>query len=91
LDKSKVDEKALNKYENLCSKYDTRSPVELATRMASYYFQKDQEAKIGGGFPAPYDATVRPFPELAKVINTELDRLFENIDQDVRDALAYYF
>ena len=31
---------------------------------------------IGGGFPAPYDATVRPFPELAKVINTELDRLF---------------
>ena len=31
---------------------------------------------IGGGFPAPYDSSVRPFPELAKVINTELDRLF---------------
>ena len=31
---------------------------------------------IGGGFPAPYDASVRPFSELAKVINTELDRLF---------------
>jgi ornithine decarboxylase len=31
---------------------------------------------IGGGFPAPYDATVKPFPELAKVINTELERLF---------------
>jgi ornithine decarboxylase len=31
---------------------------------------------IGGGFPAPYDATVRPFAELAKIINTELDRLF---------------
>lgn len=31
---------------------------------------------IGGGFPAPYDDSVRPFPELAKVINTELDRLF---------------
>lgn len=31
---------------------------------------------IGGGFPAPYDASVRPFPELAKVINNELDRLF---------------
>jgi len=31
---------------------------------------------IGGGFPAPYDESVRPFPELAKVINTELDRLF---------------
>ena len=31
---------------------------------------------IGGGFPAPYDATVKPFRELAKVINTEIDRLF---------------
>ncbi|MFI5336209.1 MAG: type III PLP-dependent enzyme [Opitutales bacterium] len=31
---------------------------------------------IGGGFPAPYDASVRPFSELATVINTELDRLF---------------
>ena len=31
---------------------------------------------IGGGFPAPYDASVRPFRELAKVINTELERLF---------------
>jgi len=31
---------------------------------------------IGGGFPAPYDPTVRPFKELAKKINTELDRLF---------------
>ncbi len=31
---------------------------------------------IGGGFPAPYDESVRPFPELAKVINNELKRLF---------------
>ncbi|MBX3750458.1 MAG: type III PLP-dependent enzyme [Opitutaceae bacterium] len=31
---------------------------------------------IGGGFPAPYDESVRPFPELAKVINNELERLF---------------
>lgn len=31
---------------------------------------------IGGGFPAPYDPTVRPFPELARTINRELDRLF---------------
>jgi ornithine decarboxylase len=31
---------------------------------------------IGGGFPAPYDATVKPFPELASVIRRELDRLF---------------
>jgi ornithine decarboxylase len=31
---------------------------------------------IGGGFPAPYDATVKPFRELAKVINSEISRLF---------------
>jgi ornithine decarboxylase len=31
---------------------------------------------IGGGFPAPYDSSVKPFKELAKVINTEIDRLF---------------
>jgi ornithine decarboxylase len=31
---------------------------------------------IGGGFPAPYDASVKPFGELATVINGELDRLF---------------
>lgn len=31
---------------------------------------------IGGGFPAPYDDSVKPFAALAKVINTELERLF---------------
>ncbi len=31
---------------------------------------------IGGGFPAPYDSTVRPIKELARIINTEIDRLF---------------
>jgi ornithine decarboxylase len=31
---------------------------------------------IGGGFPAPYDATVRPFRELARIINSEINRLF---------------
>lgn len=31
---------------------------------------------IGGGFPAPYNKHVKPFRELARVINTELDRLF---------------
>ena len=31
---------------------------------------------IGGGFPAPYDATVKPFQDLAKLINNEIDRLF---------------
>lgn len=31
---------------------------------------------IGGGFPAPYDAQVKPFKVLAKRINAELERLF---------------
>lgn len=31
---------------------------------------------IGGGFPAPYDASVKPFRFLARKINAEIDRLF---------------
>jgi ornithine decarboxylase len=31
---------------------------------------------IGGGFPAAYDENVKPFEELAKKLNAELDRLF---------------
>jgi ornithine decarboxylase len=31
---------------------------------------------IGGGFPAPYDDSVKPFQHLAEIINGELDRLF---------------
>ncbi|MCU0772822.1 MAG: type III PLP-dependent enzyme [Verrucomicrobia bacterium] len=32
---------------------------------------------IGGGFPAPYNEHVKPFSELARVINAEIDRLFD--------------
>ena len=36
---------------------------------------------IGGGFPAPYDNQVKPFKELAKKINSEINRLFpKNIE-----------
>ncbi len=31
---------------------------------------------IGGGFPAPYDQHVRPFEELAALLNAEFDALF---------------
>jgi len=31
---------------------------------------------IGGGFPVPYDSQVKPFRVLAKMLNTELNRLF---------------
>ena len=31
---------------------------------------------IGGGFPVPYDENVQPFRELARRVNSELERLF---------------
>ena len=31
---------------------------------------------IGGGFPAPYDANVKPFRQLARTLNAEFKRLF---------------
>ena len=31
---------------------------------------------IGGGFPVPYDRHVKPFSQLARKINAEIDRLF---------------
>jgi ornithine decarboxylase len=39
-------------------------------------YKKMNVLDIGGGFPAPYDDTVKPFRELAKIINRELERLF---------------
>jgi len=39
-------------------------------------YRKMNLVDIGGGFPARYDASVRPFRELARVINHELERLF---------------
>jgi ornithine decarboxylase len=55
-----------------------------AINMAALIFKEVRERgydkmnllDIGGGFPAPYDESVKPFSELAKRINTELDRLF---------------
>jgi ornithine decarboxylase len=31
---------------------------------------------IGGGFPVPYHSEVRPFEDLARILNEEIDRLF---------------
>jgi ornithine decarboxylase len=39
-------------------------------------FTKMNQLDIGGGFPAPYDANVKPLKELAKILNHEIDRLF---------------
>ena len=54
-----------------------------AIDLAALIFRQAQERgydkmtllDIGGGFPAPYDDSVKPFSELAKRINAELDRL----------------
>jgi ornithine decarboxylase len=55
-----------------------------AINLAAHIFREARERgydkmfllDIGGGFPAPYDASVKPFKELARKINAELDRLF---------------
>ncbi len=39
-------------------------------------FKDMKQLDIGGGFPAPYDANVKPLRELAKVIHSECQRLF---------------
>ena len=59
-----------------------------AIQLASSIF-KESESRglklklldIGGGFPAPYDAGVKPFKELAATLNSELNRQFpKNIE-----------
>ena len=60
-----------------------------AINMAALIFKEVKERgydqmdllDIGGGFPAPYDESVKPFSELAKRINTELNRL---IPEDIK-------
>jgi ornithine decarboxylase len=39
-------------------------------------YKKMNILDIGGGFPAPYDESVKPFRDLAKIINREITRLF---------------
>ena len=39
-------------------------------------FHKMNQLDIGGGFPAPYDDNVLPLRKLAKILNSEISRLF---------------
>ena len=58
--------------------------LNMAAAIMKESKQRGHEIKIldiGGGFPAPYNKHVRPFRELAKVINAEIDRLF---DKDIQ-------
>ena len=67
-----------------CPAKNKSEPKFKAINLAAHIFEEAKErgyAKmnlldIGGGFPAPYDATVKPFRQLARILNRELDRLF---------------
>jgi len=53
--------------------------LNAAAAVMREYRSRGHELKIldiGGGFPAPYNKHVRPFRELARVINAEINRLF---------------
>ena len=61
-------------FENFVQAFNTAAAVMKESR------ERGHEIKIldiGGGFPAPYNKHVKPFRELARVINAEIDRLFD--------------
>jgi ornithine decarboxylase len=60
-------------FENYVQAIDLAALIFRQVRKRGY--GKMNLLDIGGGFPAPYDASVQPFSELAKRINAELDRL----------------
>lgn len=60
-------------FENFVQAFNTAAAVMKESK------ERGHELKIldiGGGFPAPYNKHVKPFPELARVINAEIERLF---------------
>ncbi len=61
-------------FENFVQAINLAADVYAEARSRGY--NKMNLLDIGGGFPAPYDETVKPFSELAKKINAELDRRF---------------
>lgn len=60
-------------FENYVQAIDLAALIFQKVRALGY--TKMNLLDIGGGFPAPYDASVQPFSALAKRINAELDRL----------------
>jgi len=61
-------------FENFVQAINLAADIFKEARERGY--KKMNLLDIGGGFPAPYDETVKPFRELAKKINAVLDRLF---------------
>jgi ornithine decarboxylase len=60
-------------FENYVQALSTSAGVMEEARTRGYRLQL---LDIGGGFPVRYDPHVRPFRELARILNRELDRLF---------------
>jgi ornithine decarboxylase len=53
--------------------------LEISAAVMNESKSRGHELKIldiGGGFPAPYNRHVRPFSQLARTINSEINRLF---------------
>ncbi|MDQ8154618.1 MAG: type III PLP-dependent enzyme [Gemmatimonadota bacterium] len=61
-------------YENYVEALNLTADIYAEAQARGY--TKMNLVDIGGGFPAPYDSTVRPFKELARIINSEINRLF---------------
>jgi ornithine decarboxylase len=61
-------------YTNYVEALNLTADIYKEAKSRGYY--RMNLVDIGGGFPAPYDSSVRPFRELAKVINSEIKRLF---------------
>ena len=61
-------------FQNYVQALNMAADIFKEARLRGY--KKMNLLDIGGGFPAPYDATVKPFRELARKINVEINRLF---------------
>jgi ornithine decarboxylase len=64
-----------------CTNFDNFvQALNMAAAVMEEARSRGREIKIldiGGGFPVPYDAHVKPFEELARKINAEIGRLFD--------------
>ncbi len=63
-----------------CTNFDNFvQALNIAAAVMKESRERGHEIKIldiGGGFPAPYNRHVRPFRELARVVQAEIERLF---------------
>lgn len=50
--------------------------ADIFEQVAKCGYKKMHMLDLGGGYPAPYDESVKPFPVLAEVINKSLNALF---------------